>query len=227
MSPLSRRLWGALSALSLVACSSFVSDDFTKGEGSTGGQGGTAATAGAGGSAAGGAPVEPAGAGGMPLDPPTTGAGGMAGMPGAACEPPAPLLCPPYCVGGCGDGICHIACKGERSCRGRDFLLCPAGYACDVVCEDKQACQEARITCPSCGVCTVTCTGEQACAQAEIACGEGGTCQKACDGKDACKDVGCSGDACTVQCIADGCKPMEVNCCARQCTVNGAPGKCR
>lgn len=196
------RLWPLLTSCLLVACSAFVSDDFTKGDGPTAGQGGAAPTGAAGdtgvaGAAgdpgAAGAPVDPLGAGGKPSDPAgpmgmgPMGMGPMGMGGGEACVPPAPLLCPPYCLGGCADGTCHIECVGDQACKARKFIVCPSGYACDVICQDKQACQDARITCPPCASCTVACKGEQACAETDLKCGDGGTCQKTCEGKDACK----------------------------------------
>lgn len=172
----------------LVACSAFVSDDFTKGDGSIAGQGG--ATVGAAGVA--GAAGDP-GTAGAPPDPPgpmgmgPMGMGPMGGGGGPTCTPPTPGFCPPYCDGGCADGTCRIGCVGDRACKDRNFLICPSGYACEVRCQDRESCAEARITCPRCAACTVVCSGDRACAEADLKCGEGGTCQKTCEGKDACK----------------------------------------
>jgi hypothetical protein len=79
------------------------------------------------------------------------------------------------------------------------------------------------VDCAMATTCHVACTGEQACtrvrstaAQTEIVC----------SGKEACKDVGCAGTTCSVQCADGACKPSEVRCCAKQCTVNGLAARC-
>ena len=140
-------------------------------------------------------------------------------LPDASAVTACAAACP-QAGGTCDGATCVIACPGPPACA--TTLTCPTGVACKILCASEKSCES--VDCGSASSCRVECTGKEACGSVRS---NAGQTDLVCSGKDACKDVGCSGDACTVQCMADGCKPMEVNCCARQCTVNGAPGKCR
>jgi len=150
--------------------------------------------------------------------------GGVTNLDSAVPPPDASAIaaCAAACpqVGGTCDGAtCVIACPGPPACT--TALTCPTGVACKVLCPSEKSC--ASVDCGSASTCRVECTGKDACRSVRS---NAGQTELVCSGKDACKDIGCAGDACVVQCMADGCKANEVKCCAKQCTVNGAPGKC-
>lgn len=127
----------------------------------------------------------------------------------------------PGAGGTCDGAICVIACPGSAACAAG--VTCPAGVACHVTCDGKLSCK--GVDCATATFCKIDCNGESSCGPVA---GEALQAEITCTGKDACKDARCGGDTCTVQCANEGCKAGEVRCCAKQqCTVNGAPGRCR
>jgi hypothetical protein len=93
-----------------------------------------------------------------------------------------------------------------------------AGEVFVVSCTKDQRCN-AR--CPSGRPCRVECIGEKSCRSVD--CGDASSCDVRCDGKDACEErvVSAAGST-TIACVGDD----NVQCCATQCTLNGAPKSC-
>lgn len=105
--------------------------------------------------------------------------------------PPNEGPCPMGCTGGCGSGVCVIACEG-KSCEDKP-VECPAGWPCHVQCEGKDRCKKADVTCPPLHACEVECSGEHACEDLTLSCGDG-PCAMACsDHPQACNNasMGC------------------------------------
>lgn len=150
--------------------------------------------------------------------------GSEASAPGddaAPLDDPAHAACLIACPtgGACEGGTCVLACPGIASCA--TGVKCPAGIPCRITCTGPRSCGTAD--CGSATTCRVECTGAQSCGRVRSAASQT---EVVCSGKDACADTMCKGDTCTVQCDANACRPMNVQCCATQCTVNGAPGNC-
>ena len=143
------------------------------------------------------------------------------GKPG----PDAGTSCAERCPasgGTCEGETCIITCSSPLPCKGNK--KCPAGLACRIVCEGKQACD--KVDCASGTSCSVSCAGDQACNGDVRA--EAPSARITCDGYQACNGkVECKGASCAISCGAQGCKPGEVKCCASQCTVDGVASTCK
>ena len=125
----------------------------------------------------------------------------------ASVDAPLPPTCAPGCSGVCENGVCVIACVGEKACE--QGVTCPAQGPCEVLCVGEKACS-GGVECGS-GRCTVTCNGEKACQQG-VECEDACACEVTCSGDKACMD-----DA---ECPAPACEA------GRGCHANGACDQC-
>ncbi len=127
-------------------------------------------------------------------------------------------ICPAECTGGCHANTCVIDC-GAGPCD--TVVVCPDGFACEVVCDVQDSCKSKTLRCPSGPyACSVFCWEEHACEFAVIECGEG-TCHLDCnDAHHPCKDAqfNCGTQACAATC-GDNHK-LYVNDCTKACACN-------
>jgi hypothetical protein len=141
---------------------------------------------------------------------------------GAPLDDAAAAACAAVCgaAGGtCVGATCVIACPGAPSCL--TGVTCAPGVPCQIKCVGKTVC--GQVSCGTAPSCSIECTGEQACLRVSSSSAQT---VLVCTGKDACKTSICSGDTCSIQCWNEGCRIEDLDCCAKQCTVNGAPGRC-
>ena len=100
---------------------------------------------------------------------------------GSEPEPPGDTFCPFICNGGCTDNICSIDCSEPYAGCGNSLIICPPGYACEVLCGGVNSCEGSTINCPYDYACDVVCIGANACKDAVINCSETGTCDLTCN----------------------------------------------
>lgn len=146
----------------------------------------------------------------------TVGPGGSAPC-GALPDPPGSAMCPAVCTGGCtAENVCVIDCGMPAMCDGAT-IDCPQDYACKIICNGQDSCDSSTINCPDIYWCSLECGG----------------------GNDACgsmSTVNCTDGWCSVECEADACDMMQVQCgagaCSATCTgmpfpiLNNCPASC-
>lgn len=146
-----------------------------------------------------------------------TASSSSGGAPGARCSN---ITCD-LAGGKCDGDTCVITCPGDLGC-GQNVRCPEDGADCRVTCSQKDQCR--RVSCGSGATkCTVSCTGTDSCGEVFM---ESPSSTITCEGKDACKKVECRGASCNVTCIEQACKAEDVQCCARECTVNGGKRDC-
>lgn len=103
--------------------------------------------------------------------------------------------CPPGCTT-CSvqQKTCTINCQ-SGGCN--DTVTCPAGYACDILCNADNSCRDG-VDCQLGKSCNVECSGKSSCEN--VSCGPG-ACDVSCSGTQSCKGVSCNNScACDVRC---------------------------
>lgn len=193
-------------ALSLLASACPFSDSY---EIDNGGEGGNEGGAGGGGVS--------------PIGPTVTSTTTVGGAGGESCDTPsAPPggACPPECDS-CVGATCIFECAdmpGQKC--DADTLACPAGFACQVHCDGKDACKDASVMCPLGYGCHVSCDGDDSCKGTTIVCG-GGECAVECNSPQACKeaDFGCGAQG---FCACNGfAQPLQTTGCETACSCTG------
>ncbi len=130
-------------------------------------------------------------------------------------------MCPAACTGGCAAGTCTIDCS-VTNCNAA--VTCPAGFACNIVCNGNSQCQNGVFACPANYGCNVSCAGNQGCRDLTVNCSATGACDLLCGSEaNVCSgaDLVCAANDCVATC--NGSSKPTVMCSGGACACTPCP----